>query len=156
MTWLFLLRSERSLWSSEKLFLSAASGLHAKRLFCFGASGSAFPHDEFLGSLQPWLQMQIAESEGMEVPREGIGCWHPVFPARVDDLWLPGAAAAKWIEGQILDPGAGPRMVVFEQTQDDGGVADTEQLRAAGRASVPLPRGSLPVQFAPALRRRWM
>jgi len=110
-------------WDGEKLFFSISLGLHAKRLFCFSAAGHAFPHDDFVDAIQPWLHMQIGEAEGMEVPREGMGCWHPVFPARVDDVWLLGAAAVKWIERRIQDPPVDPELVVFEQTRDIDGFA---------------------------------
>lgn len=108
-------------WEAGKLFFSVSLGLQAERLFCFAAAGAGFPHDEFLARLQPWLAIQMAESEGLDVPREGIGCWHPVFPARVDDVWLLGAAAVKWIESRIMHPVSSPEMIVFEQTQDEDG-----------------------------------
>ena len=73
--------------------------------------------------MQPWLHMQIGEAEGIDVPREGIGCWHSVFPARVDDVWLLGAAAVKWIERRMQDPPVDPELVVFEQTRDIDGFA---------------------------------
>ncbi len=108
-------------WGGEKLFFSISLGLHAQRLFCFSAAGNAFPHEEFVDRMQPWLRAQIAEAQGMEVPREGIGCWHPVFPARVDDVWLLGAAAVKWIEQRIQDPPTEPELIVFEQMRDADG-----------------------------------
>ena len=71
--------------------------------------------------------MQIREAEGVELPREGIGCWHPVFPARVHDLWLLGCAALQWIEETVKGPPSSPELVVYEQTHDESGFAGVRQ-----------------------------
>jgi hypothetical protein len=44
-----------------------------------------------------------------------VGCWHPVFPARADDVWLFAAAAVKCLESAVLSPPSEPQLVVFEQ-----------------------------------------
>lgn len=110
-------------WEGEKLFISVSAGLGARRIFCFAAAGLTFPLGDFRDLTQPWLRFQIREAEGTALPREGIGCWHPVFPARVDDLWLLGAAAMRWIEDTVSEAPTSPELVVFEQRQDENGFA---------------------------------
>lgn len=39
------------------------------------------------------------------MPWEGIGCWHPVFPARADDIALNAALAVKFIESFLNGDG---------------------------------------------------
>jgi hypothetical protein len=107
-------------WSGNKLFVSASLGLQARRLFLFVAQGKSFPHAEFVSAVTPWLHKELKEYEGLELRREGIGCWHPVFPACSDDVWLMGAVAAKCIDSWAANPPRSPRMNVYEQDQKGG------------------------------------
>ena len=62
----------------------------------------------------------MEENAGVRLPREGIGCWHPLFPARIDDVWLMAAAAIKRLEETLAAPPTEPVLVVFEQTIENG------------------------------------
>jgi hypothetical protein len=55
------------------------------------------------------------EYGSQQLPREGVGCWHPVFPARADDVWLLASAAVKCLESAVLLPQSEPQLMVFEQ-----------------------------------------
>ena len=103
----------------EKLFVSVSIGLKAHRLFLFAAQGEYFPHADFMNAITPWLKRELKEFKGLELPREGIGCWHPVFPARSDDIWLMSAVASKRINGWATDPPHSPCMCVYEQKDDN-------------------------------------
>lgn len=107
-------------WAGSKLFASVSMGLCARRLFIFGAQGAAFPHAEFGHMLAPWLKTELKEYEGLELPREGPGCWHPIFPARSDDVWLMSAIAVKCIDAWAANPPRSPLMNVYEQEQKNG------------------------------------
>lgn len=52
------------------------------------------------------------------MPRDGIGCWNPVFPARVDDVWMMSSVAVKNIEKYIQNPSCRPVLLVYEQIWD--------------------------------------
>lgn len=82
-------------WTGDKLFASISLGLRAWAGFSYIAFGESFPFESFLRDLQPWLDRQATQFEGTEWPREGVGCWHPVFPARADEVWLLAAAAVQ-------------------------------------------------------------
>lgn len=107
-------------WSGNKLFVSASFGLQARRLFLFAAQGKSFPHAEFVSAVTPWLQKELKEYDGLQLPREGIGCWNPIFPARSDDVWLMSAIAAKCIDAWAANPPCSPCMNVYEQDQIGG------------------------------------
>lgn len=107
-------------WREGRLFLSISIGLRARRLFCFAADGNSFPHQDFIRLIRPWLERERGEAGSMEFEREGVGCWHPVFPARADDVWLMASAAVKWIEQQIATRPTEASLTVFEQLSEDG------------------------------------
>ena len=50
----------------------------------FSCHGLTFPQEEYMQLISPWLKKDLEENKGVELPREGIGCWHPLFPARLD------------------------------------------------------------------------
>ena len=68
------------------------------------------------------MKEDVKEASREELPREGIGCWHPVFPARADDVWLLASAAVKHFERVVMAPPPQPQLVIYEQTVDEEGV----------------------------------
>jgi len=109
-------------WGSEKLFFSISMSLGARRLYCYAARGDSFPVESFRRQLTPWLGRDIAENSGVEMPREGIGCWHPVFPARADDVWLLSSIAVKQFELSAASPLDEPELAVYEQLKGADGL----------------------------------
>ena len=101
-------------WKNNKIFISVSLGLGGKRMFIFSMYGKQFSHHEFVDGIQPWLQQELDEYDN-ELPRDGVGCWHPAFPARIDDVWLHSSAAIKVIEAIISYPSEKPTLIVFEQ-----------------------------------------
>lgn len=108
-------------WGGVKFFCSVSLGLRARRIFLFTAVATTFPHETFREVIAPWLELELQESAaGPEFPREGIGCWHPVFPARSDDVWLLASAAVKALERLIAEGRSEPSLTVFEQHEAGG------------------------------------
>ncbi len=107
-------------WTEDKLFISISLGLHARRLFAFSVLGRKFPHDAFVEAMTPWLEKELQENSGLELPRERIGCWHPVFPACADDIWMMSAVSMKCIDAWSANPPHAPCMRVYEQAHQDG------------------------------------
>lgn len=133
-----LARLATTSWEDSPCFVSLSVGYYARRLWCFVARGEHFPHAAFQALIAPWLEReqaeyaQVAQNGNGGFPREGIGCWHPVFPARADDIWLLASAAVKRLETLVeaLATGAAHgvgSLTVFEQ--------DTSAARSAGGAS---------------------
>ncbi|HMP03957.1 MAG TPA: ThiF family adenylyltransferase, partial [Gemmatales bacterium] len=102
-------------WGGTKRFMSLSLGHAARRLFCFFADGTAFPEEQFRLALSPWLQKDRAEVRDAEMPREGVGCWHPVFPARADDVWMMASIAVKHLEETLKSGTPVNGLTVFEQ-----------------------------------------
>ena len=102
-------------------FVSASLGLFARRMFLFSSRGPRFPFDRYMAMVRPWLERELGEHPSAELPREGIGCWHPLFPARIDDIWLMAATATKGIEAVVSSPAEHATLKVIEQVQDGDG-----------------------------------
>ena len=106
-------------WKSTVTFVSLSFGLHAQRLFLYVSRGDDFPSQDFRNQLKPWLEWEI-DGYSTELPRDGLGCWHPLLPARVDDVWMMTAAAFKLLEAAIIDPPQAPTLTVLEQQTENG------------------------------------
>lgn len=112
-------------WDGERLFVSLSLGLGAHRLYLYAGQATTFPADHFRNSVDP-LAREDFESSGPDLPREGTGCWHPVFPARADDIWLLAAAAIKLIVGLMEQP---PREACLRVIEQRGGQGDFSGVR---------------------------
>ncbi len=119
-------------WEGSKLFFSVSLGIEARRLYCFTAMGECFPHAIFRGEIGPWLLRDREEREAPELPREGIGCWHPVFPARADDIWLFASLAAKHLTERITARQIRPTLAVFERFNERGMLAGVRKIDGPG------------------------
>lgn len=112
-----LTRLARFTWPGEKDFVSLSLGFRARRLFLFGSRGISFPGHIMIERLQRWLKEERESLNQEDLPWESIGCWHPIFPARVEDVRLLAALAVK-----TLDRWAGdlrePRLHVFERDKE--------------------------------------
>jgi hypothetical protein len=117
-------------WAGPRFFASVWLGLRARRVFCFAARGSTFPVRDFDNLVQPWLRQESGEPGAGDLPREGVGCWHPVFPAGADDVWLLASAVIKHLSGALSQPDTGPILAVFEQTADEAGFVGLRRVPA--------------------------
>ncbi|HHI2555175.1 TPA: ThiF family adenylyltransferase [Klebsiella aerogenes] len=103
-------------WQSEKIFISLAMTWRAEGLFAFAASETTFPvtdaSSRFDASASPEIKIEEARIEG-------IGCWHPVFPARTDDVQLWAAVGTKFICRVVSAPG---RIYEYFKQMPDGTV----------------------------------
>lgn len=118
-------------FSEPALFVSCSIGFRAKRLFVSAAQANQFPVDEVRDQIAPWLEKEQEEFKGEEFPRQGIGCYHPVFPARCDDMWLWASVAVKLIEQACLNPPAEPVLYVYEQSRDQMGLPQIRRVEEA-------------------------
>ena len=107
-------------FSNPTGFASISLGMFGKRAFIFLSSGVKFPLDRFQEAVGPWIIKEREENSGTKLPWEGIGCWHPLFPARVDDVWMMASAAIKTIEANLESLAVEPGLSVIEQTNENG------------------------------------
>lgn len=103
-----------------KVFISVSLGYAAKRLFFYTHKTNQFSPDTFFKMLSPWIEKERDGYREDDLPRDGIGCWHPVFPARIDDVWLMSAVVIKGIEKYILNPANNPTLLIYEQIFEEG------------------------------------
>lgn len=106
-------------WCTERHFVSLSMTWRAKGLFAFSASEAAFPaHD----AIERFAGIADAPAEAEDWQMEGIGCWHPVFPALADDVQLWAAMGTKFIRRAIETT---DRLCELYEQQDDGTVDRT-------------------------------
>lgn len=115
-------------WGKEKLFVSISVGFFARRLFYFAARGVNFPLEELAAVVDPWLLYEREELGDAEMPWEGTGCWHPVFPARASDLAMFAGAALRQLEAAVAMAAGEHIFHVTERVEDSSGAI---QLRRA-------------------------
>ncbi|ASG73920.1 TPA: ThiF family adenylyltransferase [Salmonella enterica subsp. enterica serovar Paratyphi B] len=103
-------------WQSEKIFISLAMTWRAEGLFAYAANETTFPAidatNRFRNSPSPEIDLDDARIEG-------VGCWHPVFPARADDVQLWAAISTKFICRVVSRPG---RLYEYFKQMPDGTV----------------------------------
>jgi molybdopterin/thiamine biosynthesis adenylyltransferase len=89
--------------STEKTFISISLGFKADRLFCFfhKKNESKSIDVSFHESCGPWLQKEAKDFPNTPDVVEGIGCWHPLFPSRLDDILMLIGAAIKIVEAEL-------------------------------------------------------
>ncbi|HQY68350.1 MAG TPA: ThiF family adenylyltransferase [Pyrinomonadaceae bacterium] len=118
--------------SSKKIFASFSVSFGAKRLYSFVATDTHFPFEEYRNEIIPWMNTDAAENADVIPPREGVGCWHPVFPARADDIWMWGSIAIKVLL-QSLD-GSSRAFRVHEYASDGDGYGVHEIISSMSHA----------------------
>lgn len=89
--------------ATDALYVSVALGRGARRFYVYCAKGRSFPVEEFRDAIAPWLTRDADQFKDTTFPWEGVGCWHPVFPATADQVWLFAATAARRIETAAVD-----------------------------------------------------
>lgn len=102
------------------IIASISVGLGARHLYMTIMSGSTFYFNSFYNLISPYIQSERDLFDDYNLPRNGIGCWHPTFPARSDDVWLAAATAVKAIENYIITKSEKTLSIVYEQRENDG------------------------------------
>lgn len=85
-------------WVTERLFVSLAMTWEAKGMFAYSASETGFPT---IDAMERFAAASSPPDIGRIGDMEGIGCWHPIFPATADDVNLWAAIGSKFIRRAI-------------------------------------------------------
>lgn len=101
-------------------FISVSLGMNANKLFFFCQRGNDDFEINFKTILRPFLETEINSTKNIDFPREGLGCWHPLFPARADDVFLMGGVAVKLTE-DFLNGRLEKNLYVIEQKSSENG-----------------------------------
>lgn len=113
-------------WTASPMCFSVSLSFGARRLFVY-SQRAPFSFDLFAEKLNPWLHQDLEERGNEELPREGIGCWHPVFPASAVDVHLMVAIALKAIATDF-GSAPNPNFQVFEQVVKDSAVVGVQRV----------------------------
>jgi hypothetical protein len=103
-------------WDRERLFVSLSMTWEAKSLFAYSVSEAAFPA---IDAIERFSAVSPPPDEARIGEMEGIGCWHPIFPATADDVNLWAAIGSKFVRRAVLE---GKRTAVLYTQSDDGSV----------------------------------
>jgi len=101
-------------------FFSVSVGRAARRLYVYAARATSLPLRDFREQIRPWLQRDVDDAGPAVDAWEGVGCWHPVFPATADRIGAFAAAAVHQIDHWFI----GDRQTVLAvlERRDDGSV----------------------------------
>lgn len=83
-------------------------------------NNQTFDFKAFFDLIAPYLQSERVLYNDYDFPRNGIGCWHPTFPGRSDDVWLAASTATKAIENYIITESEKTISLVYEQRESNG------------------------------------
>lgn len=112
---------DRLTWSSPGMIVSVSMGLYARQTFVYFSNMQTFHSEEFFRAIKPYLDNENDWYKNANLPREGIGCWSFVFPAKGDDIMLAACASVKEIESFVSKPHAHSGLTVFEQYESTNG-----------------------------------
>jgi len=104
----------------DGIIFSFSIGFRSTRLYCFAVQKNKYDDSMFHENFDPWQEEESKEISSGGFPREGIGCWHPVFPARSDDIWIMASTIMKYIEDVSTGVVRLPDFAVFTQERQKG------------------------------------
>jgi len=103
-------------WDGEKIFVSLAMTWKAEGILIFTASEASFPT---IDAKERFSEIDVPPTDLQDARVEGVGCWHPVFPASAADVRLWSAIGAKAVLKAIRSP---ERRCEYFRQSDDGTV----------------------------------
>lgn len=104
-------------FTRSHIMASVSVGLGAKRMYITLMRGCSFDFSSFFNLIFPYLQKEKSSYDDFALPRDGIGCWHPTFPGRTDDIWLAASTSVKAIENYIISESPKNLSLIYEQKE---------------------------------------
>ena len=83
--------------SIRKTFVSVSVGYKAERLYFIYYKGKGFNSSMFDSHMERIIQQDKEQMLADGLPWDGIGCWHPVFPALGCDMYLAATSAVEML-----------------------------------------------------------
>lgn len=99
--------------------ISVSVGFGARKLYINMQNNTRYNFDNFYEFILPYTKDDLRDINESTLPRDGIGCWHPTFPARSDDIWMAAAVSVKNIEKYINTGQSKQISLVYEQKEND-------------------------------------
>ena len=101
----------------EIFFASISLSLGAQQFFIALKRGCHFEFDDYANVINSYTDASD-DIDPNTFPRDGIGCWHPAFPARMDDIVMGAAISVKTLEDFIEDDNRSSVVLVYSKKQD--------------------------------------
>ncbi len=96
---------ERQPFPSQKRFVSVSLGAYGHCLYYYSAKDAKFPFSDFREKVSPALLEDRRKFPEEKFPRDGIGCWHYVFPARYDQVAAWGPVVSQLLDAAVNTDG---------------------------------------------------
>ena len=103
----------------QHYLISVSVGFEAKRLYINLQNNKAYNFENFIEFISPYIKEDLKDIDENKLPRDGIGCWHPTFPARSDDIWLAASIAVKAFEKYIRNEQTRQLSLIYEQKENN-------------------------------------
>lgn len=87
-------------WDGMKVFVSLSMTWQARGLVAYADEQASFPAIDAIERFVTCSERPDEERLGL---MEGIGCWHPVFPASADDVQLWAAVGTKFVRRAVTE-----------------------------------------------------
>lgn len=100
--------------------VSLSTGYRANRSYCYTGRGGNGLSAAFQSRIRPWTASDTPDDDA-ELEFEGAGCWHPLFPARYDDILSVISPCIRIIEKAIIEKEGETKLSVIEKTFDSQG-----------------------------------
>lgn len=100
--------------------VSLSLSIGAKRLYFFYSLNQQNIAEDFHLKINPWLEKDKDETTDVVYPREGVGCWHPLFPAQANEIFMMAGAAVK-LMAKISEHHLEEGLYIIEQINDEFG-----------------------------------
>jgi molybdopterin/thiamine biosynthesis adenylyltransferase len=101
-------------WKAGTRFISLSLGYEAKQLY-FYSQKDHLDAKRLMNELGPHVDADLNEHPAETFPHEGMGCWHPVFPARIDLIAKCAAFAVALLCEQFDSIDSLGRLMVISQ-----------------------------------------
>ena len=105
-------------WDRDIFMASVSLSIGAKYFFISLQKGKHFEFKDFIDTINSYTK-EDEEFDPNLFPRDGVGCWHPAFPARMDDVVSGVALSIKAIQHFIENSNYASAVLVYGK-DDDG------------------------------------
>jgi hypothetical protein len=99
-------------WVEKTWFVSISLSIDGIEGYVFMCKDSRFPTREFNQLLEAWSTEHPIAVDSEVMPYEEVGCWHPLFSARRDQVALFVAQALREADMRIAQNSEAPVLIV--------------------------------------------
>lgn len=104
-------------WQGEKAFISLSLTWKLNGLLAYCASETSFP---VIDAIERFRTLEVPDTDLEDISiREGLGCWNPIMPGEVENIYLAASVAVKFIKEAVNER---KRDFKFFEFDDDGTV----------------------------------